>query len=178
MSTTNVLIPSTRALFYALDEKSSSSSSFILEKVSSTIPFLTEGLKAYRKSNKESRDKIQSGSIDVGNNKKVTVGVDMQNISMELAKLFDLDEIITYVMLRRSLEEKEIKERPKELTKELIEIVSTYYHRERLALLKCIAVLGTRKAYYVSKSDNDNDDEKESDDGDDEEFNAKLSEKL
>ena len=79
----------------------------------------------------------------------------MQKCTVMLAQLLKLDEIQTYVMLRRALEEKGITARPKEVTGELIELVCTFYHRERLALLKCVAVLGTQKAYVF---DGENDD--------------------
>ena len=41
------------------------------------------------------------------------------------------------------------------IDQQLIELVCTFYHRERLALLKCIAALGAQKA-YVLNGENDN----------------------
>ena len=146
-------VPSTRALFYALDQKTTSRAK-MLEKLDAATPFLQQGLKAYGPNNAASKAEIESGSIDVGD-KKIAVGSDMQKCSIELGKILKLDEVQTYIMLRRALEEKGVTTRPKELTSELIELVCTFYHRERLALLKCIAALGAQKA-YVLNGENDN----------------------
>ena len=172
---TTTHVPSTRALFYALDQKTTSREK-VLEKLDAATPFLQQGLKAYGPNSAASKAALESGSIDVGG-KTIAVGADMQKCTVMLAQLLKLDEIQTYVMLRRALEEKGITARPKEVTGELIELVCTFYHRERLALLKCVAVLGTQKAYVF---DGENDDgfggnEKE---GEEAEFASRLSEKL
>jgi len=168
-------VPSTRALFYALDQKTTSRAK-MLEKLDAATPFLQQGLKAYGPNNAASKAEIESGSIDVGD-KKIAVGSDMQKCSIELGKILKLDEVQTYIMLRRALEEKGVTTRPKELTSELIELVCTFYHRERLALLKCIAALGAQKA-YVLNGENDNgfsENEKEQEEN---EFTSRCSEKL
>ena len=170
---TTTHVPSTRALFYALDQKTTSREK-VLEKLDAATPFLQQGLKAYGPNSAASKAALESGSIDVGG-KTIAVGADMQKCTVMLAQLLKLDEIQTYVMLRRALEEKGITARPKEVTGELIELVCTFYHRERLALLKCVAVLGTQKAYVF---DGENDDgfvgnEKE---GEEAEFASRLSE--
>ena len=150
---TTTHVPSTRALFYALDQKTTSREK-VLEKLNAATPFLQQGLKAYGPNSAASKAALESGSIDVGG-KTIAVGADLQKCTVMLAQLLKLDEIQTYVMLRRALEEKGITARPKEVTGELIELVCTFYHRERLALLKCVAVLGTQKAYVF---DGENDD--------------------
>ena len=173
---TSTHVPSTRALFYALDQKTTSQEK-VLEKLDAATPFLQQGLKAYGPNNATSRAEIESGSIDLAG-KKIAVGADMQKCTVTLAQLLKLDEIQTYVMLRRALEEKGITARPKELTGELIELVCTFYQRERLALLKCIAVLGTQKAYVFNGESEDGfslENEKEQAEN---EFALRLSEKL
>ena len=94
-------VPSTRALFYALDQKTTSRAK-MLEKLDAATPFLQQGLKAYGPNNAASKAEIESGSIDVGD-KKIAVGSDMQKCSIELGKILKLDEVQTYIMLRLSL---------------------------------------------------------------------------
>ena len=53
-------VPSTRALFYALDQKTTSRAE-MLEKLDAATPFLQQGLKAYGPNNAASKAEIESG---------------------------------------------------------------------------------------------------------------------
>ena len=130
------------ALDYEQDE------SVIIERFDAAVPFLQQGLKSFGSSgNAESKAKIQSGSVEL-DGKQIAIGENMQRCALELAQTLNLDEVQTFVLIHRSLEEesKEL-DAPKELTREFIESVRTFYYRERLAVLKCLAALGTRRVY-------------------------------
>ena len=61
---TTTHVPSTRALFYALDQKTTSREK-VLEKPDAATPFLQQGLKAYGPNSAASKAALESGSIDV-----------------------------------------------------------------------------------------------------------------
>ena len=140
-------LPATRALFYAIEDAGDDAAS---------APTLTrEALKhiasfgaAYGARSAESARALASGQVPYGG-KTLKVSETSARVAKACAERLCLDEIQTYVLMRRCIDEREMP-RPSEATEDVVREVMRFYFRERLGAIKCAHAM-------LSKSGSTND---------------------
>ncbi|KAJ3682573.1 hypothetical protein LUZ60_015146 [Juncus effusus] len=103
----------------------------LVEKVERNHAWFIESVNGFKAPNEASKKVLESDEIVVGSN-RIIVKAEMREIALEVSQLAGLDEVQSYILVRRcsnsSISDK----------KELVQHVVLRYYIERQCLLKCI----------------------------------------
>ena len=139
-------LPSTRALFYALETAVASGNEALDDAtesaLSDALPHVANVFGGYRPLNAASAAALRSGSVEYGG-KTLRVSETTASVAEACARRLRLDETQAYVMLRRAMDEGGMT-RPTEATEEVVREVMRFYFRERLGTIKCAHALLAR----------------------------------
>jgi|AntAceMinimDraft_5_1070358.scaffolds.fasta_scaffold09651_2 nuclear pore complex protein Nup188 len=135
------VLPELRYLFFALEDAAAQglSPATLHTKLDDSADFLSRCLSSYLPPSAASRAAVESGSVRYGS-VTLSLGASIRAVTVAAAARIALDEVQTYALLRRCVEEDK-GAMPTECDDDLVERLTHFYFRERLGMLKCIHAL-------------------------------------
>ena len=156
MTSGSKVLPSYREVFSVLEGLGSLATSPVeVEKLlGDCSDFLKGCLDSFKPPSSASKAAVESGTVSGYGDKPLNLNESIRKVTVEASTRLALDEVQTYALLRRCLDEDKFP-LPTACDDDLVVRLTRYYFAERLQLMKCIQALLERG----TDAEHDDDDE-------------------